>query len=216
MYRAIFLGLFIWWGTLAWGQIGINVGYLQMQAPDFEQRHQLNENFLGSGISVGLDYWFRLKRKRLEFTPELNYTSFSGQYDLDDIVNEFDFKQYGLFLNTNIYPLDFANDCDCPTFSKQNDFFKKGFFIQISPSITMLDKTQTKGDEINTQNDLQFGLGLGAGIDIGLLDLLTITPLVRYTHYFEGELPYVPNGEPTAFGINNLFAGVRVGIRWKK
>ncbi len=131
-----------------------------------------------NGYEVGLHYWFRLKNKRLEFFPEISYAALDQDQPGAAEALSFTYRRLGVRFPARIYPLDFASDCDCPTFSKQNDLIKKGFFVELAPgyfydqsSISQIDREDSHG---------QAEVSLGVGLDIGINDLVTITPLVSY------------------------------------
>lgn len=213
MQRVILLLMLLVGGRLG-AQVGISVGYESMSVPSYEQQFELNDPFLGKGYAVGIDYWLRLKNYRVEFFPEL---SFAQHRRTDSVLfgNEvkFDFKRYAFSLNTNIYPFDFLGDCDCPTFSKQNTFFKKGFFLQVSPSVARWQNTWEQPAVSTKASSTTFGVGLGAGLDIGLSDFATITPFVRYTRHFGLPMPFFTTDD---YDVNLLVAGLRFGARWKR
>ncbi len=123
-----------------------------------------------TGFEVGLGYWFRLKNKRLEFTPEVSYTTLTGESGLGDVS--------GVNINTNIliYALDFHSDCDaCPTFSKEGGLVKKGFHWIINPALYFYDTGVDGADPITN-----FRFSAGAGLDIGVSNLLTLVPFATY------------------------------------
>ncbi len=130
------------------------------------------------GIDIGLHYWFRLKNKRLEFFPEISYAALNqGQSETAEAL-PYTYRRIGVRIPARIYPLDFASDCDCPTFSKQNDLIKKGFFVEVAPGyfydqswISLIDREDSHG---------QAEVSVGVGLDIGINDLITVTPLVSY------------------------------------
>lgn len=202
-------------------QYGINVGLRKNGSTNW-QNFMGQDNFLDTGYKIGIDYWFRLKKVRVEFTPELNFSQFKEEYTspLDD---QFTFKNniYGLHLNTNIYPLNFKDDCNCPTFKKDGQVIEKGFHFIISPGVNYFDLSINK-DEYQT-NDIVFSAGLGIGLDVGLTDYMTITPLVMYHRYFDADwedldkaLNFVddlPDNASTNTDINQFFFGVRLSIR---
>ena len=114
--------------TCLYAQIGINGGFRQNGTTDW-QYFTNKDDFLNSGYKVGLDYWFRLKKVRVEFTPEVNFSQFKDEYSTS-IDQQFDFKSniYGFHFNTNIYPLNFKDDCNCPTFQKDGQIIIQGDF----------------------------------------------------------------------------------------
>jgi len=144
------------------------------------------ENVYQSGYELGVDYWFRLKTRRIEFMPEVYFAQSSTKLD-QDIFNSINLTRIGFNFNTHFYLLDFEEDCDCPTFSKEGPGIQKGFFFHISPGLSY-DAYGMKTDvgDVNENNLLAVKLGGGVGIDIGINDLLTISPIYTY-NYFMGN-----------------------------
>lgn len=153
-----------------------------------------------SGYEVGVHYWFRLKNLRIEFFPEINYGSVVVK--ATGIQARTKIHRFGVALPVSIYPLELKGDCKCPTFSKQNDLFKKGFFLQLVPAIQRTQSMLTTTDPAPWTEHVS--LGFGAGLDIGVSDLITVTPLI---HYFT-SLYDSASAETTT--INN---DVRIGAR---
>lgn len=202
-------------------QYGINVG-LRTNGETNWQYFTNQNDFLKTGYKVGIDYWFRLKKKRVEFTPEINFSQFQTDY-VNTFEEDFKFKAniVGFHFNTSIYPLNFDDDCNCPTFKKEGQLIEKGFHFILSPGINYFDLTINK-DSYKT-NDFVFSAGLGVGLDVGLTDYLTLTPLVMYHRYFDAEwedlgraLNYIddiPANASTNTDINQFFFGARLRIR---
>ncbi|MBY5959842.1 hypothetical protein KUV50_16935 [Membranicola marinus] len=119
-------------------------------------------------LNASVHYWTRLKRYRLEFLPGILFQNLSNE-------ERTDYQNLGITVPVSIYPLDFVNDCDCPTFSKNSFWFQKGFFIRLTPSWSA---------NINAESpeayDQLFGIGISLGVDFGWSDLLTITPQIGY------------------------------------
>lgn len=165
------------------------------------QAHWENLNRTGvnttqfKGYTIGINYWFRLEKKRLEFQPMIGYQS------LDQVNNDqvnINFPSVIFEFQTNFYPLDWFNDCKCPTFGKTNDFIKKGFFLTAAPFAAFdLSDEREEGS-----NSLMWGIKAGAGLDIGITQFLTITPVARLalspSHYL--GLPEFQ--KQTLFGYN--------------
>ncbi len=176
-----------------------------------------------NGLSLG--FWFRLKSYRWEFLPELQGTfmqaaSGSG-YTYEGAV-------YSFRLHNRIYPFDFLNDCNCPTFSKQNTFFKRGFFLEFSPEIslpTLQYSDEIPGKEIQSAKP-SLGFNAGMGLDIGLSDSFTLSPLLRFRYLRIQGLPEPASLLPyrlqpeTAPQPTDSWNGVEVGLqllwRYKK
>lgn len=233
----LFFGLFLSFHSTA--QLGISAGANIINAPEWEQvvQEKYNSSSLNgfsTSLYFGLDYWFRLKNKRIEFTPELAFSQFrmSNTFQNNTSTNtEIDQLQYySLFLNTNFYIFDFAGDCNCPTFSKDGDVFKKGLFIRLAPGFNFLNSSIEHSEKpAATSNRVSdgtflFSVRAGVGIDIGVSDFFTITPLVMGTY----SLPYNwlgigdPKesfvGTPELMGTEDnalqIFAGIRLGFRF--
>jgi len=228
MHRPFYLALFLCLThTTLFGQFGINGSYRWNQAADWVEQGPDGQDrleLLADGYSVGIDYWFRLKNLRVEFLPELNYARFHQSFSDG---RESTVQSLSLFFNTNFYLFDLLNDCDCPTFSKQDDTFRKGFFVQVSPGFSYLMLAgQTIDQEAQSlafeNNDLAFSIGAAIGLDVGLSDLLTITPLAGLRYYPGAEWANldqftggIPNREiaATRSSILQYYAGLRIGLR---
>lgn len=202
-------------------QFGINAGIRQNSETNW-QYFTGQDDFMNTGFKIGLDYWFRLKKVRLEFSPELNYSQFKQEYTtaLDDVF-QFKNNAFGFHFNTSIYPLSFKDDCNCPTFKKDGQVLEKGFHLILSPGVNYFDLTIN--DDSYKTNDIVFSAGIGAGLDIGLTDYLTLTPMVMYHRYFDAEwedldiaLDFqdtLPDNASTTTSFNQLFFGARLRIR---
>jgi len=178
-----------------------------------------------NGQELGLDYWFRLKNKRIEFLPQAAFSISRTDIVNDDFVDGYSLNQALFNLNINIYFLDLKNDCDCPTFSKQGNFLTKGLFLQLSPglvySFEKINYVPSTSESIST-NDFSYKLGVGLGIDIGITDLFTITPIaginwfpsVNWQNFdllhFDAT---ILSNTPNETSIRQFHFGVRIGFR---
>jgi hypothetical protein len=96
-------------------------------------------------------------------------------------------------------------------------------FFQFTPGLNYFDNIiENNAESYSSVNDIVFSLGAGLGFDIGVSNLVTITPLVNYHYYFGATWDGLAQqlGEeqnhPESFETTNLqqfFAGIRVGIR---
>ncbi len=210
-------------------QFGVSAGYKTITAKNWEyviSLHQsnfsTNESY-ANGIQFGVDYWFRLKNYRVEFVPELSYSRFKRIYNLDEVKEDnFNSQFLGLHFNTNFYVFDLKGDCDCPTFSKEGNSLEKGFFIQVAPGVDYIFNSYISDGTSQKSNDIVPSIGIGIGIDFGLTDLLTVTPMVKVHQYFGAEWDelntiYEPtqsiSEELNKNNITQLFAGLRIGLR---
>jgi len=139
---------------------------------------QKNESISNPNMVLdgSVHYWTRLKRYRLEFLPGIIFQSLNTDQE--------SFQNLGVTVPVSIYAFDFINDCDCPTFSKNAFWFQKGFFIRLTPTWS---KNMNQPD-LESYDQL-FGAGIMLGLDFGISDLLTITPLIGYDqiHSLSGE-----------------------------
>ncbi len=177
---ACILAFFFLWLSPNKAQFGINYTYASLSVSDWnEAAVRIGEEPVFSTIrGMGITYWLRLRSYRWEFLPELSL-QFSDRRKAYTVS----LSRFGL--NNRIYLFDFLNDCNCPTFSKQNTFFKKGFFLEISPAINSFDFhfKDASGIPHDFKNKAIFSFSGGMGLDIGLGNRFTLTPLFRYRQY---------------------------------
>lgn len=206
-------------------QFGVTGRYQINDAKDWKITYadQTTEAILDNAPVIGVDYWFRLKNYRVEFLPELSFSKYKNEFQVaEGVLHETNLNVYNFFLNTNFYVFDFLGDCDCPTWSKQGNFAKKGFFLQVSPGVSYFQQKVERPDASFTSNAVALSLGAGLGFDIGITDLVTFTPMVgaRYFPNVKWEslnqlgdrlVIYAENPESA---IRQLYAGVRLGFRF--
>lgn len=224
MRKVFMLGICLFFALSASAQFGVKGSYHFSDAADWQvpTNNGTNpESLIGNGWSVGVDYWFRLKNYRMEFLPELNFSQLNQTPDNADWSNQVTFSSF--FFNTNIYLFDFKGDCDCPTFSKQGPTLDKGFFLQVSPGLTFAQSEIDFNSNTLKADDLAFSIGLGAGFDLGVSDLVTISPMAGF-RYFPSitwdSLQEIPDDEvprlevdEASSSLTQWYAGIRVGFR---
>lgn len=211
---------------IGYGQYGINLFYKKSKSVEAWNQvlsEPSRNDILPNMYGFSLDYWFRIKKYRIEFLPELSYsTGDKGGLLFDDGQSgQLKWQELGFTLNTNIYLFDLLGDCNCPTFDKQNTLFKKGFYVQISPGVTFAQgNINASNNNVNKTNILP-SLSFGAGLDIGVSKLITITPWIRYFESFLADwlslevyqdLPGA-NHELYKTNINGFLFGIRLGYR---
>ena len=199
-------------------QFGVNVRY---SSNNFSAWSGITQAASGGPIfenhlEFALDYWFKPGEYRAEYLLE---AAFSDQTTTLLGDREYSLTTYTLGVKSNLYIFDFKGDCDCPTFSKQGGFFKKSFFLQWNANIGYWQKEVNLFGESN--NNLAVDIGGGLGFDIGISDLLTITPTLTYQYF--PWLTWEQFGlRHQIGGIENLNAkitatmvkfGVRIGLR---
>lgn len=199
----------------SFGQLGIVAGYKTLNAGAW------NEELLPlfgadvypmSGPSIGLDYWFRLKKRRIEFTPELGVQQFENKLEGGSAEH----LQVHFQFNTHFYLFDLESDCNCPTFSKDGNFLTKGFFVEISPGAAMLSSELKTADDSDDGRTFLLGGSAGAGLDLGLADWLTVTPLARYYFYPNAGWGGKNTGPTGDADLTQFFAGVKLRVFWKE
>ena len=219
-------------------QIGISASYLSQEVPDWEliaieeYGNNAENNFLNAGFEVAFDYWFRLKKYRIEFFPTVSYSNFNSKFvnpRIDLFTREGNYFQnnFGLHLKTNVYPLDFEGDCDCPTWKKDGNIIKKGWFIQLIGGAKYMKNGYELDAFSESQNAIVYEAGIGTGLDIGISEFLTITPYVNYILTFNSEWESLEKLAANAVDfptnddlnlnpsdMNRLAFGIRLGFRF--
>ena len=216
--KATYLILFLF-PIACFGQFGGNVRYIFGKSETLDLAHISQD-----GIQASLEYGFRLKQKRVEFHPGLGYRFTLDKPNLEGTMHSFD-----LDFNTAIYPFDFAGDCDCPTWSKDGALIKKGFFIEVSPGIAYqtLQRNYILSDYIPAEleptdissSNMLWKLGAGVGLDIGITEQLTLTPMFTITMLADAEwegLVREAYTQPTKIEMDDfsyLGAGIRLAYK---
>ena len=79
----------------------------------------------------------------------------------------------------------------------------------------------TTNREKKRDGELGFGIGIGAGLDIGLSDFMTLTPMVRYSYYpnvewkdLNSSLGLDDSADRNVTDMVQLFLGFRLGFRF--
>lgn len=219
-YRPVIRGWLVFWSFVClfpygYGQVGIKaVGtFAKNRIAEITSQERL----FTSRFGLGADYWFRLKKYRLEFLPSVHVQYAREKFNISDqVVGDLRWSSIDFAPAIQFYPLDFFNDCQCPTFSKQGKFLKKGLFISLAPGIGY-HVLNSKNINESSGDWLLFGRA-GVGLDIGLSDLLTLSPAVHYqlsqpmnwSQYFQSPTS-------TSLNINSgLFLSLRLGLRLDK
>ncbi|NJL74734.1 MAG: hypothetical protein HC892_06560 [Saprospiraceae bacterium] len=198
MKKGLLLLMLLYCSLLASAQIGANAGYSYIRAESDVYGTWLIE--LSS--VVGVNYWFRLKNKRVEFFPtlELNSTKISN----DQFVMR-DMTLVSGYLNTRFYVFDFQGDCNCPTFSKHGGSFDKGFFLSIAPGVEYSNTNiQTKDDSFRFKaKEVMPSISVGTGFDIGISNLLTLTPYTQFRYAASNDTR-----------LERWIVGINIGLRF--
>ena len=217
-------------GQSVYGQIGIRTKYLKNGIDDnqtnFISKVGSIDDALSTGYGLGIDFWVRLKTKRVEFLPELgiNYSQTSFETEITQYSLDYNYLYFNL--NTLIYPMDFEGDCDCPTFSNQSTLIKKGFYFELSQGVgyytshydSSLPTVSNPEGETNTAtlDAFSYKIGVAVGLDIVLSNLLTINPYAMYNYHFGREYD-IPVGKLSTLidsNSGNIMSQLELGLRF--
>ena len=108
------------------------------------------------------------------------------------------------------------------TFSKDGTVIDKGLFLLLSPGYSLQQFELSPEDGPSTKvEDGAFSIGAGLGLDIGVSDILTITPYVGGRYFIAPEWDVIPVQPDEVFSVLpdqdqllQIFAGIRLGIRF--
>ncbi|MEM8523645.1 MAG: hypothetical protein AAGG68_03325 [Bacteroidota bacterium] len=222
---------FGFFSVFSFAQIGITAGYTSLEAPEwefqFQQEFGTETQLLANGNRVGINYWLRLKKIRLEFFPSIEYANYRSQIGAFVTATQdqtiYSARFIGGFFHTRAYLFDLVNDCNCPTFSKQNETFKKGFFVQLSPGYEFFNTdVRIRTEDVTTESsaaDSRLSLGASIGLDIGISDFLTLTPMVGASYLSDVDGDHLMSNRAVGDDFSNIyqfFAGINVGLRFEK
>lgn len=209
--------------NIATAQFGIHSSFKKINT----NSQWTTDEFPLQGWSTSVDFTFTIPNYRVEFLPELGYSQVKTQAPTPNINNEkktFNNQILTFLFNTNFYVFDLEGDCDCPVWSKDGNFFKKGFYLQLSPGVhynknkymveaPILSNYEAKDDIIS------YSAGMGVGIDFGLSERMTITPYFRACYHFDMEMEgYNTTNTPTEktpYAYWQLEPGIRLGFYLK-
>ncbi len=135
-------------------------------------------------VGVGLEYRFKHSYYRWYGAPVMGWNHFDqSKVEVTDNIEtktHVNTNIYTLGFRTSIYPFNLQGDCNCPTWTRENPFFKRGFYIFLTPQIAVLhgvNKVETKDIDLLIKNSLGYAqIGGGVGLDIGLGPRFTLTP----------------------------------------
>ncbi len=218
MYKLSILILFITCSYSLHGQWGVRAGFNINNTSSWDEYFSTVENrpqsVFESSVSFEVDYWTRLRNQRIEFYPYLSFHQATSELAVSR--TSLTLRQIGGGVKTHIYLFDLIDDCDCPTFSKQGGLVKKGFFFLGGIGVDFAQKAVA--DEALRDGNIDVRGTIGIGLDIGLNDLVTISPFVAFNRYFDVSWHEIGNsfGQPgvdASSNINQLQIGVRIGFR---
>ncbi|MBK8501914.1 MAG: hypothetical protein IPL46_06735 [Saprospiraceae bacterium] len=202
MKSFLFITLMLTCLTALQAQYGLSAQYVSAKVESSVVAGTQTVN--AQGFSAGLNYWLRLRNVRIEFFPELAY----GLLETKQIESlpDLSVQNWSFTIPASFYLLELKGDCQCPTFSKQNDLLKKGLFVQLIGAYQNERSKTATTQHTDWQQNL--AAGIGTGLDIGLSDFITLTPLVQYLHtVYSSKAPESPGTESA------IRAGIRLTFR---
>jgi len=131
---------------------------------------------------IGVAYRIFPYQVRMGYRPGLHF--FYGQKELEFSeaipLKNYSILQSYLSFPVQIYPFDLWGDCNCPTFGRQHDFFKKAFYLELIPAVSA-KQLKFSDQLVNEQRwNVAFHAGLGVGLNFAIKDHLTISPMLSY------------------------------------
>jgi len=209
-------------------QFSLAFKYETNKAPEWNdainaQSSEENLNILSPSMSLHVGYWLKpIETFRWNVIAELGGSMSNHEIDIE---NELSWTRVDLTINNHIYFLDLEGDCDCPTFKKQGPALSKGFFINLAPGFAYNKfKYDYSGPFFPVDPDPQietlesssanFKISIGAGLDIGINELITITPFANYTKRLSTEWsPWAYQGISSENGLSSSVNQTEFGLR---
>jgi hypothetical protein len=206
-------------------QLGINVNYDQSNFDSWQE--VLKEVDLGDfeiykrGYGASLDYGFSMKHYRVDFYPEITFRrAVFNNYQRVGLHTDATLLQYGLNIRMQVYPLDLLSKqgMQCPSF-RRGDIFSKGLYFSVKPGVFYSSKQLEMNADIGTPVQAEdagfiFGFGLGTGLDIGISELISITPNLSYNFYLKEEWEgFSATYGQSSFNDKTAYSGISAGIR---
>lgn len=200
---------FVFFQHVVHAQLGIGVFYNRI-TPNTPSYPSLSYN-MDDMIGVEVDWWFRLKKYRLEFLPTIYFQS--------DIItkgtkqNHVNNYSTGIIWKNVLYPFDFLDDCDCPNFSKGQFDIKKSFFVlfNIGAGYDDMPLFQIEDFKLEKSQGWHWIAGMGLGFDIGISDFYTISPYIAYQ--FTQSKNWHFTKDSRKLHIKSPLSGLVVGVR---
>lgn len=196
------------------GQYSISYRYVHNSYDTWNERVKEDKVFpMNHEIAAG--YYLKLPNYRIEFQPEVIYGSkTSASLSIKELEGRQVEQSYvGLSVPIHFYLFSMKDDCDCPTFSKQGPKFLNAISAYIAPRLRY--NMRTMNDQSETSN-LVPSLGGGLAYDLGINDLVTITPHLGVNLTFQDEWNSKEISTPVfpKDGFTSFIAGVRLLLRF--
>jgi hypothetical protein len=202
---------------ITFSQIGFVSSFHSENILDISEGNNSSYNETLTNYHIGIQYQFNFENYRIEFYPDLKY-GFNVD-PVEPLNANFQINQQFISAGVPIrfFVLDFEGDCNCPTFSKGSNFFSKGFFFEIRPGYQWVLSSSNQ-EETKSKSLKRFGGSLGAGLDVGLSESLTITVFGRKGIWSEHIYPdsFDENIEVLTSSTNFFELGISLSYYWPK
>jgi len=142
-----------------------------------------------NAIGFGAGYRYFPHQTRIGYVPEIGISYAKNEKSAlfqQEGLTKYILLQAYLSLSIQIFPLDLEGDCNCPTFGKQNDFFKKAFFLKFIPGLAYQNLQLENINANSVNHNFVYSFGFGTGINLALSQKLSIAPEVSY-HFIYSE-----------------------------
>ncbi len=162
-------------------------------------------------LAAGGSYGIAIGNRRIEGHPTLLAYARKGSFSPE--AGSFD--AWGLWMQfpLSVYPLDFDNSCNCPTFNKQGERSRKGFFIYLAPGIRKSwQRYEGNGDPFR-KAPVSYDGELGLGFDLGLNRKSTLRMAVGVAAHF-GEYLSLDLQEERFARTSGTFTTVGASVRY--
>ena len=173
-------------GIFLHGQIGLELTYHNYDYKDWNKvlydKTGQEIRIFNKAYGAGVNYWFSTKRYRIEFTPGVFYQYSSSTIKPDKDSYVFQSHTAGAEFDVNMYIFDFIRrnyERDCPSFSNSKEWFREGFFIQVSPGIFSVFRNTDMTGSL-TKSHVEGKFDIGAGLDFSLGTHLGMAPVLKY------------------------------------
>ena len=167
-------------------QLGLRTKYNINTFPDWDSYIDVTTEgeitkIFPTTMEIGLDFRFKMKSLRIELLPDLSFGLRTETIVGFNRGSDFTYLTFNL--NTQIYVFDLKGNTTNPTASNNGNAFRENFFLSVTPGLLLSRRVTTRGQALvgpYTQTQTNFRIGIGAGYDIGVDNLLTITPSIVY------------------------------------
>jgi len=168
-------------------QLDIVLDYQRPHFTDWDQvltvRYQDETPLFAHVFGAGVAYRYFPFDFRLGFAPEAGVSYRKESRSNSFHTSDYQWIQSTFYLPLQVFPFDFYGDCNCPTFGRQNDFFKKAIYFKLIPSVS-INLLQFGDSESVSSTDVSWGVGGGIGMNIAMSELITLAPEFSYHERF--------------------------------